>query len=163
MCVIFSWANTALSVLHPNGLGFIPWFFARRNVNRCVQKGHICIVWELLSGFGFGSLCICAYVLCDLPLLAIPRAGWRALSLIICELFVTNYNQCSWNDWLGMHQDQCWAVPGRWPQWPREWTRCCPWLWPFLLPPFLSHPSLFPSLGDQFSVQRRCLVDETDL
>lgn len=50
--------------------------------------------WE---GFGFGSLCLCAYELCDLPLLAVLRAGSAGdeLSLIICELFVTNYNQCS--------------------------------------------------------------------
>lgn len=65
-------------------------------MNRCVQKGHICIVWELLSGFGFGSLCIYPYVLCDLPLPAVLRAGSAGdeLSLIICELFgtiITNY------------------------------------------------------------------------
>lgn len=53
-------------------------------------------VW-FLEGFGLGILCICAYVLCDLPLLAVLRAGsaGNELYLIFCELFITNYYQCS--------------------------------------------------------------------
>lgn len=65
-----------------------------------MQKGHVCIIGELLSGFGMVlALEVCVYVhMCsDLPLLAVLRAGSAGdeLSLIICELFVTNYNQCS--------------------------------------------------------------------
>lgn len=150
--------------------------YVYRNMNGCVEKDHIHVIWKLLSGTGRVLVLKAAYMriyICTMWLFARISFTWQfweqqsvvdKLFLIICKLFITNYNQCGWNDWLTSVSRLMLSKSQR---------AYCNYLEyghtvildsgrSYAIAAFLNCPS-FPSPGDQLYIQRNCLVYETDL
>lgn len=159
----------------PDGLGFSPqfmfvgiWMYVWRKITFTSLENFFLELGE----FWFWKLHICAYIR-TVWLFARISFTWQfreqqsvvdKLFLIICKLFITNYNQCGWNDWLT-------SVSRLMPS--KSQRAYCNYLEyghtvildsgrSYAIAAFLNCPS-FPSLGDQLYIQRNCLVYETDL